>query len=423
MKFAIVGFGQAGYHAARAIRSRDATSAIHVFSDTAHPPYNPMLTTYYVAGKLPREGMFPYGSLKEIAASLRLTLHTECRVRRVAAGERELVLETGERLRFDAILLATGAEAFCPPVTAAKDEGVFLMRTVEDADRLRTRLEEHPPSSALVAGASMAGIKLVELLAARNVKCTLIDMAPHIFPLAALPETARRIQERLEKMGVVLRFGEGLNDVVRDGEHLRASLTSGGELVSDLAAICIGTRAATSLVDPGEVKAGRGIVVDQYMRTSAPGIYAAGDCCEGVDLQSGENRIIGLWENAGKQGTCAGLNMAGDRAERRGEILHNITHFMDMDFISFGDCQLPGERIFYENPVQGLWAEAVCSQGEIQCINLLDAYRTCGVLKSIFKKRLESPELGLNDWEAGLLEQQGFPETWIERIGGKQNGC
>ena len=75
MKFAIVGFGQAGYHAARAIRSRDATSAIHVFSDTAHPPYNPMLTTYYVAGKLPREGMFPYGSLKEIAASLRLTLN------------------------------------------------------------------------------------------------------------------------------------------------------------------------------------------------------------------------------------------------------------------------------------------------------------------------------------------------------------
>lgn len=422
MEFAIVGFGQAGYHAARSIRSRDPEAGIHIYSDTCYPPYNPMLTTYYVAGKLPRNGMFPYGELEGISSALRLETHMGQKVARVKAREKKLVLSDGTERRFDGILIATGARAFCPPVSALGDESLFVMRTVEDADRFRARLEERPPSRALIVGASMTGIKLVELLTARGVKCTLADMAPHIFPLAALPETAGRIQERIAARGVELRFGQGLSDVVRDGEVLRAALSGGEELAVDMVLLCIGTRAATSLVDPAEVTVNKGIVVDERMRTSAPGIYAAGDCCEGNDLQSGQTRIIGLWENAGRQGDCAGRNMAGEAAEHYGEIVHNITHFMDMDFISFGDNRLPGERECFEIPRQGIWAEVVHAGGAVRCINLLDTYRTCGTIKSVIKKRLADPDLGLNDWEKGLLESQGFPQKLIDLLGGKKDG-
>lgn len=422
MKFAIIGFGQAGYSAAKAIRSRDGESEIHVYSDTSHPPYNPMLTTYYVAGKIPWQGMFPHGELEEIRARLWLDLHMGQRVSRVATGDREVILETGHRERFDAILVSTGASAFCPLVTAAGDEDLFLMRTVEDAARLRTRLEERPPASALVVGASMAGIKLIELLTARGVQCVLADMAPHIFPLAALPETARMIESRLAERGVALRFGQGLEDVIRTGDKLRSTLSNGEELATDLVLLCIGTRAATALVSPEEVRVNKGIVVDEHMRASAPGIYAAGDCCEGIDLGSGEGRIIGLWENAGRQGICAGINMAGGAAEHRGEIVHNITHFMDMDFISFGDNRFPGTSEYFYDPARGVWAQVVHSGGMLRCVNLLDAYRSSGVIKSLFKKRLEHPEAEMSDWELGLLEAQGFSQTWIELLGGKRDG-
>jgi len=96
-------------------------------------------------------------------------------------------------------------------------------------------------------------------------------------------------------------------------------------------------------VDPAEVTVNKGIVVDHDMQTSVPGIYAAGDCCEGEELQSNTSMIIGLWANAAHQGATAGANMAGGKAEFDGNFLHNITHFMGMDFVGFGDVRTQGE--------------------------------------------------------------------------------
>ena len=87
----------------------------------------------------------------------------------------------------------------------------------------------------------------------------------------------------------------------------------------------IGTRAATGILNPEEVTIERGIIVNEKMETSVPGIYAAGDCCQGNNLQSGQTMIIGLWANAGVQGRVAGNNISGKSAQTDGNILHNIT--------------------------------------------------------------------------------------------------
>lgn len=380
MRYAIIGFGTAGYHAAQAIRERDKAGGIVVYSDTGLAPYNPMLTTYYIFGKLPRSGLFPFGPLEGIADRLGLAFRHE-RVVKVRA--RDLTVETeGGAERFDKILIATGATAFAPPVKGLARSDSFLMRTVDDAQRLKDRLDRGDVKSAVVVGASMAGIKVVEVLEKYGVQVCLADLAPHIFPLAAYPEVSAAIERRVARRGIDLRFGTTIDHMeVREGKNT-AVMTDGAVVPADLVSLCIGTRAATQVVQ-GEVEVDRGILIDERMETSAPGVYAAGDCAQGANLESGERQIIGLWANANRQGAAAGANMAGGEARFEGNILHNITHFMGMDFIGFGDNRIQGELLEQGSlDGDGLYVRAVIAGGKVAGANILDSCRISGILKN-----------------------------------------
>jgi len=361
--YAIIGFGCAGYHALTAIREADKTGTIHVYSEHPDPLYNPMLTTYYASNRLNYEGMFPFGDLDTIAAENRAVIYANTKVVHVDAGARTITLEDGTVRAYDRILIAAGARSFTPPIPDECPENVISMRTLEDARHLKSLLEEKPLRHAVVIGASMAGIKVAEVLFNNGIPTVVADMAPYIFPLAAYPETAERIEEHLRAEGLVLKFSSGLS-AIRRGKMMAACVefSDGSSIETDLVALCIGTRAASELARDAGITVNRGIVVNDAMETSAPGIYAAGDCCEGCNLQSGQSLIIGLWANAAYQGHTAGSNMAGSPSEFTGNILHNITHFFRMDFIGFGDNRLKGETVTFENREKGLWIQAVLSE-------------------------------------------------------------
>ena len=419
MRYAIVGFGTAGYHAAEAIRGYDKTGEIHVYGNTGLAPYNPMLTTYYVFGKLDHDGLFPFGNLEEILARLDLTYHHET-VKKVHAADRSVETEH-ETQCYDRVLIATGATAFAPPVKGLAPEDTFLMRTVEDAERLKERLERAPARSAIVVGASMAGIKVVEVLAKYGVRTCLADLAKNIFPLAAYPEVAAAIERRVEQKGIDLRFGVTIDHMeVKNGQKT-AVMTDGSEIPADLVALCIGTRAATGLVQ-GEVEINRGIVVNERMETSAPGIYAAGDCCEGNNLESGQTQIIGLWANANHQGAVAGANMTGHTAGFAGNILHNITHFMDMDFIGFGDNRIQGEVLEFGRPGDGLYIRMVLRDGKIAGANILDNYRISGIIKNYMLRLFSGEKPRIPDYQRAMLIRAGMLEKWIDQIEEKVYG-
>ncbi len=413
MRYAIVGFGTAGYHAVEAIRQLDTEGTIDVYGDTGLAPYNPMLTTYYACGKLKRDGMFPYGDLAKITEQFGIQFRHQ-RVVKVHAADRSVETETGSEV-YDKILIATGATAFAPPIKGLEKEDAFVMRTVFDADRLKERLEKGDVKTAVVVGASMAGIKVVEVLTKFGVKVVLADLAKHIFPLAAYPEVSEIIEKRVEAKGVLQSYGVSIDHMeVRDGVKI-AVMTDGREVQTDLVALCIGTRAATGVVQ-GEVDIVRGITVNHRMETSAPGIYAAGDCCEGGNLQSGQNMIIGLWANANHQGHTAGINMAGGNAEFDGNILHNITHFMDMDFIGFGDNRISGEVLETGNPDEGLYIRVIVADGKIAGANILDSARISGIVKNYMLRLFAGDHEDLPNYQLAKLKQAGISEEFIERL-------
>ncbi len=420
-RYGIVGFGCAGYFAAKTIRENDKTGEIIVFSEHDSSPYNPMLTTYYVAGKIPFEGQFPFGSMEKIKEELSLCVYTGVAVKKVYGEEKVIELSDGSQQKFDKILIATGARAVMPEIPGLAKEEAFYMRTLDDAIRLRTALETESYKSALVVGASMVGIKVVELLNKRGIDTTLADMADRIFPLAAYKNVSDEIEKRVTEKGVKLSLGSALSYVEKTDNGYRCIMSDGKEILADMIVLCIGTKATVDIADQ-TISVNRGIVVDENMETSAKDIYAAGDCSEGKELQSKQNMIIGLWANAAYQGMTAGANMAGASACFDGNFMHNITHFMGMDFIGFGDNRKTGQVITSGNINGGLYVEAVIDETGLAGVNILDNYRISGAVKNYLYRLMTEGKADISPIQRGVLIKEGLRPSFIEKLEGRYNG-
>ena len=419
-KIAIVGFGGAGYNAARAARRHDADAVIDVYTDTDLGPYNPMLTTYYVKGAIPLDALFPFGSLDKIREELHLNIYANTSVTAMNAEEKTLTLSDGAVRAYDSILISTGAGAFMPRCPGIDLPGVFKMRTAHDAMKLKTELDKGKIKTGLVIGASWVGIKVIEDFDARGIACTLVDGAKWIFPTATFEETSRRIHKDLREKGVELHFQQMLDHIEpEENGQLTAVMQNGSRFTADAIAVCIGIRANIRFAMDAGLKTNRALVVDEHMQTSAPGIYAAGDCCEAPEAQTGAPFNIGVWMNAQRQGAVAGANMVGVPKEFGANMLLNLAHYMDYDFVSIGNiltCTPEDEVYEYEDDRYYILAKK--KDGRISCINMIGTADSNGVMKQILLRAYETGRLATDVRSTCFLLDNGFPRSFIDFIGG-----
>ena len=419
-KYAIVGFGGAGYNAAKEIRRLDREAVIDVYSDTDIGPYNPMLTTYFVKGAIPYEAMFPYGDLDTVRDELNLNIHTSTPVTGLVPDTKTLKLADGSEAQYDKILISTGSSALMPPIPGLDLPGVIKMRTAQDAVLLKEMLDSGKIKRGLVIGASWVGIKVVEDLAARNIPCTLVDGAKWMFFVAAFEETAKRARKDLEEKGVKVACGQMLSRIEREEDgRLTAVMQSGERFTADVVAACIGVRMNVGFLKDSGVAMNRGVIVDEKMRTNCEGIFAAGDCCEALDTQSGTHRNIGVWLNACRQGQVAGSNMVGVPAQFGANVPVNLAHYMGYDFMSIGDvsiCKDTDEVYEYEN--DRYYIRAVKCGADIKCINIIGSGDNNGAIKNIFIKRIENGAAGPDVRTVCFLQEQGYPNSFIDFLGG-----
>jgi 3-phenylpropionate/trans-cinnamate dioxygenase ferredoxin reductase subunit len=368
----IVGNGCAGTECFKALRESGYNEKIYLFTDSKWPVANPMLTTYYVAGKIGFEGLFPYGASQEFYLKYGVDVYVESPVAALDAEQKVVYAKSGLELKYDECLIATGATPVLPPIEGIGSDRIYTMRTVGDAVRLKE---------------AMVGIKVMELFYKAGVEVCLADLSQHIFPQAAHPECARIVEERLEQKGIKLRFGAGIEKVEETNRGVRAYFNGSTESEdADLLVMCIGVKANTGFIDRKQVAIDRGILVDEHMRTRMPGLYAAGDVAQGKNLLSGESEMIGLWSNARYQGRTAGRNMAGKNEFFPGNIPYNITHFMGMDFVGIGnvnDHDRMDKKYDGKTYIQLFWKD-----GLLAGANFLDSYTESGVIKNMLIKGL-----------------------------------
>ena len=421
-RLAIVGFGGAGYNAAKAARSVSPDAEIDVYTDTDVGPYNPMLTTYYVKNAFAYDTLFPFGALEEIAQSLRLNIHTGCPVTGLLAQERAVELANGTRRRYDSILLSTGASALMPPIPGIDLPGVLKMRTAADARLLKERIETGGLKDALVVGASWVGIKVIEDFYEKGIACTLVDGAKWIFPVAAFRETAQRIQADLDRKSVRQAYGQMLERIEREPDGRLAACMKGGERFSaDTVVVCIGIRPNVGFLKGSGLEIGRAVRVDRKQQTNIPGIYAAGDCCEGFEMQSGTYKHVGVWANAQNQGRVAGINMAGGNEEFSSNLLLNLAHYLHVDFLSIGDITTccPGDEV-YEYEDDYYYIRGVKKGKDIKCINIFGPPESNGILRSGFVKSLQH-EQTFSAYGVAALQAAGYPDRFIMFLGGSDH--
>ena len=305
-KIVIIGGGAAGFAAAERLRrARYQGSIVMLSDDDASPVDRPNLSKDYLAGTAPEDWvpLRPDSFYSENGIDLRLTTH----VAGIDPRARQVALSNGGKIPYDRLLLATGAEPLRLPIPGADQAHVSTLRSLADCRAIIARAGS--ARRAVLFGASFIGLECAAALRTRNIETHVVG--PEKRPLERImgPEMGDFIRALHEGHGVIFH----LEDTPSAIEGKRVKLKSGAELEADLVIMGVGVRPRIQLAEAAGLSMDRGVVVDAYLETSAPGIFAAGDIARWLDPHSGERIRVEHWVVAERQGQTAALNMLGHR--------------------------------------------------------------------------------------------------------------
>lgn len=346
----IIGFGAAGFNTAIALRTSGYTGPIRMFSDIDTLPYSPILTSYYAAGELDHEECFPW-SQAEID-ELDLDIVHEGPVTKLDTKGHRVHTAQGD-YPYSKCVIASGSVP--TPVGFPRDCGYepIMLRTMDDAERLKDAITNPGCRRMLVSGTSMVSLKTVEACLNRGVEVTLVGIMDHVLDMNALPQAAERFERGLAAQGVTLKLANPIKavEVIADdghplGRRLEVTFANGDVESFDEIFVAHGMRNNLEFVEEGSLALDRGVLVDEFMRSSDPDVYAAGDVVQATELISGDKRIVGIWKNAALQGACAGKAIAAELADKTpasafaASLAMNTITVRDTLFISAGTIQL-----------------------------------------------------------------------------------
>ncbi|HWQ54174.1 MAG TPA: FAD-dependent oxidoreductase [Bryobacteraceae bacterium] len=311
MRLLVIGGVAAGLSAASRARRVDASLEIVVLEKGGVISYGACGLPYLVEGRVRTPEELIVYTPEYFARERNITVRTGARVESIQHGRREVVLAGGERVRYDRLVIATGARPSTARIAGADLPHVFTLHTMDDALRMMRFLDEKRPRRAVVIGAGYIGLEAADALRARGLEVTIFEAGANVLRRED-PELTRHAAVHMASSGVALRLNapvkaiepDRVDDVACDMVVLAAGITPNAELAADAG------------IERGRTGA---IRVDERMETNLPGVYAAGDCAEADHMVTGRPAYIPLGTTANKQGRVAGANAAGGR-ERFGGV-------------------------------------------------------------------------------------------------------
>ncbi len=411
MNYVIIGNSSAAIGCIEGIRKVDTTSNITVISDETYHTYGRPLISYWLQGKVSDENIYYRSSDFYEKNNCKLMLGET--VTSIIPNESVLTLQSGQKIPYDKLLIATGSRPFIPPMNGLENvKNQFTFMKYDDAKAVKKSLK--PDSKVLIIGAGLIGLKAAEGIYNTTNDITVVDLADRILPSILDIEGSAMVQKHLESKGINFL----LNDSVAQFTSNTATLKSGVTLSFDILIIAVGVRPNIELAKECGINVNRGILIDETCRTSAVNIYAAGDCTESVDITTGEQKILALLPNAYMQGEVAGISMAGGSKTYRKAIPMNAIGFFGLHMITAGSYT--GEAV--TTRLDGNYKKLVFKDNVLKGYIMIGDVKRAGIYTSMIKEQIP-----LEDVDINLLEEKPQMMLFnkarrVEKLGGVKLG-
>jgi NAD(P)H-nitrite reductase large subunit len=336
----ILGAGPAGVIAAETIRKHAPLDRITIVGDEPEPAYSRMAIPYLLIGNVNEAGTYLRKSASHFT-DLKIEV-LQARASSLDSAGKTVTLDNGKTLAFDTLLIATGSHPMRPPIAGIDSEGVHTCWTLEDARKIMALATQG--ARVLQLGAGFIGCIIMEALAARGVKLSVVEMGDRMVPRMMGPTAGGMIRDWCESKGVQVFTGTKVESITA-GKPLTVKLSNGKSVEADLVISAAGVRPAIGFLENSGVKCLLGVLTDGHLQTNVPGIFAAGDCAEAFDKVSRKMIVSAIQPNAAEQARIAALNMVSfARGSSHGAELQGVTQINVLDTLglistSFGDWQ------------------------------------------------------------------------------------
>ena len=416
-KYLIVGGSAAGIGAVEAIREVDQTGSVTIISEEPCPQYSRPMISDFVSGKADFHKM--KCRTDDFWKKNNIEALTDKKATALNLTEKTVQLESGEKIAYEKLLLATGGKPFVPKMEGSDKDGVFTFTTIKDAQQLTAKIDSINAKAAVVIGAGLIGISVTEALMKRGLKVTMVELQEKILSLLLDAKASDLVEGVVKKAGVDIVTGQSVQKILgkpgNEGVVDGVILTKGNQVPCDLVIVAIGVVPRTELVTGTAVKTNRGIVVDNMMQTNVPDVYASGDVAEAYDFIMDQNRLLPLWPLAVLEGQIAGYNMAGKITTYMGGTNMSSLKYFDIPIVSIGLAnpkEDPSLEVLVQNDAErNVYKKLVLKNNVIVGLTFVNCIERAGVFFYLmkntinvkkFKQKLLADDFGLATLPVGL---------------------
>ncbi|MFP3895716.1 MAG: NAD(P)/FAD-dependent oxidoreductase [Anaerolineales bacterium] len=418
MRILIIGNSATAVGAVESIRQHDEEAEIVVVSEESYSMiYSRPMLSHYLGGEIEKSRLAYRG--EDFYRRYDVTPILGTRIVEIEPEEHRIRAASGETYDYDRLVISTGGTPIVPPIPGMDTGGVYTFTRLEDAEGIIQALEERAVERCIVVGGGMIGMKTIDALMKRGASVTILELAPHILG-AALDETGSRMMTRLlESAGVNVLTENTVEEIQSsEGQIKSVRLRDGRLLDCDLLIFGIGVRPNAGLAEEAGIEVNRGIVVDQYMRTSALDIYAAGDVAEAYDLVVDMNRTVAIWPNAYRQGAVAGAHAVGVSRPDEGGVAMNTVEVCGVPAMSIGNGNASGEdcEVLMEHDAENhRYKRLVLQDDRLAGAILIGDVGRAGIYTGLIRSKVD-----VSDCRDGLLREHfgllSLPDQYRKHI-------
>ena len=377
--YVIIGTGAAGMAAAERLRLLKPDIPIQMMSIDEYSHSRCMLHKY-LGGERDEKGLSFVA--EDFFEKKRIMWGQGQTAKAIDPKERRVIMEQGYQ-PYEKLLIATGCVYGIPPIPGFRTAAnVFGFRDLSDAVKMNEAIGELHAKHVFIVGSGLVGLDVACALLERGIRVTIAEMADRVMPLQTDAVSAKAYQDLFEKAGAQFRLGIGASgSVVDDANRITAvELSNGEKIPCDFVVCAAGVRPNTAFLDGSGLAVERGIVVDEYLQTSDPHIYAAGDV----------TALSGIWPNAMDQGRIAAANMCGQRQKYTDTFcIKNTVNFFGLAMLSVGEVEPKEDSLIFTRECRNAYQKVIVRDGRVKGVQIQGDISHSGFWQYLIKNQID----------------------------------